>query len=67
MGLKPIITDDRADFTCWFVSETSSFTYGNIDAIIIWDWLALSNNEQNSLTFVAATPRTSASASFKRY
>lgn len=35
IGLRPIITLAKADFTCWFGSDTSSLTIGNICVIII--------------------------------
>ena len=30
MGESPMITDARADLTCWLASTTSSFTQGNM-------------------------------------
>lgn len=35
MGLNPMITLAKADFTCWFGSATSSLTMGNILVIIM--------------------------------
>lgn len=66
MGLRPMITEARADLTCWFPSQTSSLTHGRMFVMMTDSWTDGSKAWQKSRTLWAAAARTSASQSLSR-
>ena len=67
MGDRPMMTEARADLTCWLASETSSLTQGRMWFMMTVSWRLRSRFWQKSLTLWAAAARTSASQSFNRF
>ena len=67
IGDNPMITEAKADFTCWFASITKSWTHGRMLLIITVSCTLLSRFWQKSLTLWAAAARTSASQSFNKF
>ena len=51
IGDSPMMTEARADFTCWLPSETSSFTHGRILVMMICSRDSGERFEQNSGNF----------------
>ena len=66
MGDKPMMTDAKADFTCWFASTTRSCTQGKMLVIITVSCTPLSRFWQKSRTLCEAAALTSASQSFSK-
>jgi hypothetical protein len=51
MGLRPMMTDAKADLTCWFGSTTNSFTQGRIEFMMTDSCTLGSKAWQNSFTY----------------
>ena len=66
IGDSPMMTDAKADLTCWLASMTRSWTHGKMLFIITVSWTPLSRFWQKSRTLWAAAARTSASQSFNK-
>ena len=67
IGDNPMMTEARADFTCWLASITRSWTQGRMLLMITVSWTLLSRFWQKSRTLWAAAARTSASQSLSKF
>ena len=66
IGDKPIITEAKADLTCWLASTTRSCTHGRMLVMMTVSCTFLSRFWQKSRTLCDAAARTSASQSFNK-
>ena len=66
IGDNPMITDAKADLTCWLASTTRSCTHGRMFVMMTVSWTFLSRFWQKSRTLCDAAALTSASQSFNK-